>query len=206
MRSTHRFHNDAGLFTETGERKYLNAAERQRFYEALACVDHPAERTFCKLIFWTGCRISEALQMTGGHVDIDAGTVVIRSLKKHGRLKGRHFRVLHVPRYLVKELAAVHGLGCLSSGLHSRTSRRLWNFTRQRGWKLIKRVMRRAGIDGSRATARGLRHGFGVHAILSGVPQTTLQRWLGHASLETTGIYVAVMGTEERHLARRMWA
>lgn len=199
MRSTNSFHTEASLFTEAGERKYLNANERQRFYDALAFMDDPAERSFCKLIYWTGCRISEALQVTQEHIDVEAGTVLIRSLKKHGRLKGKHYRTLHVPRDFVGELSTVPGLRCQSS-------RHLWNFTRQKGWRLIKEAMTHAGVYGPRASARGLRHGFGVHAILSGVPETTLQRWLGHTSLETTAIYIAVMGAEERDIARRMWA
>jgi site-specific recombinase XerD len=50
-----------------------------------------------------------------------------------------------------------------------------------------------------------LRHGFGIHAIRSGVPVNLVQRWLGHARLETTMIYLQALGSEEREIARRMW-
>jgi integrase len=33
-----------------------------------------------------------------------------------------------------------------------------------------------------------------------------LQRWLGHASMTTTAIYLEAMGDEEREIAARMWA
>lgn len=33
----------------------------------------------------------------------------------------------------------------------------------------------------------GLRCGFGVHAINSGVPLNMLSKWMGHASLEKIG-------------------
>ena len=62
------------------------------------------------------------------------------------------------------------------------------------------------GITGGiHATPKGLRHGFGLHAIRSGVPINLVQRWLGHASMTTTAIYLQAMGTEEREIAARMW-
>jgi integrase len=32
-----------------------------------------------------------------------------------------------------------------------------------------------------------------------------LQKWLGHARLETTAIYATAVGAEERKLAARLW-
>ena len=58
---------------------------------------------------------------------------------------------------------------------------------------------------GIRACARGLRHSFGIHAILSRVPETRLQSWMGHASLKTTAIYVQAAGAENRAFAKLMW-
>jgi integrase len=65
--------------------------------------------------------------------------------------------------------------------------------------------MGEAGISGLHATAKGLRHGFGVAALSRGVPINILQKWLGHASLSTTAIYGDAVGAEERKMARKMW-
>jgi len=54
-------------------------------------------------------------------------------------------------------------------------------------------------------TPKGLRHSFGIHAIRSGVPLNLVQRWLGHASMTTTAIYLQAIGDEEREIAARMW-
>ena len=63
-----------------------------------------------------------------------------------------------------------------------------------------------AGIGaGLHAMPKGLRHGFGLHAMRAGVPISLVQRWLGHARLETTSIYLQAIGVEERELAERMW-
>jgi len=44
-----------------------------------------------------------------------------------------------------------------------------------------------------------------VEAGQKGVPLNIVQRWLGHARMETTAIYANVLGDEERSLARRTW-
>jgi len=67
----------------------------------------------------------------------------------------------------------------------------------------IKRVLARAGIDGLRASPKGLRHGFGVHAEQSGVPLNLVQKWLGHAQPSTTAIYTNAVGLEEYAIAER---
>jgi integrase/recombinase XerD len=82
----------------------------------------------------------------------------------------------------------------------------LWHLSRSRAWQLVKAVMRAAEIaDGPHATPKGLRHGFGLHAVRSGVPLNLVQKWLGHASMATTAIYLQAMGSEEREFAARMW-
>ena len=63
-----------------------------------------------------------------------------------------------------------------------------------------------AGIaPGPHACPGGLRHGFALHAVRSGVPLHLVQRWLSHASLATTAIYLQAIGAEEREIAARMW-
>jgi site-specific recombinase XerD len=85
------------------------------------------------------------------------------------------------------------------------TNERIWRFSRTTAWRRVKEVMQEAGIAGTPAMPKGLRHGFGVNAFQSYVPPHLVQRWMGHASLRTTAIYGDVMGPEERGFAERMW-
>lgn len=64
--------------------------------------------------------------------------------------------------------------------------------------------MHEAHITGARGSSRGLRHGFAVHAV-NKAPITMVKKWLGHSNLETTAIYLDVIGTEEREIAKRLW-
>ncbi len=55
------------------------------------------------------------------------------------------------------------------------------------------------------AKPKSLRHAFGAEAALRKVPLTLIKKWMGHAKLETTEIYTALTGKEERALARLTW-
>src|ERR1700742_1106414 len=72
-------------------------------------------------------------------------------------------------------------------------------------WKIIKAVMREAGIADALCKPTALRHEFAVEAGQKGIPLNIVQRWLGHARIETTAIYASAIGDEERNLARRAW-
>ncbi|MCV6603049.1 MAG: site-specific integrase [Cohaesibacter sp.] len=197
--------NAMSLYNRCGERKYLNSAERERYIAALNIIENPAERTFCELLYWTGCRPSEALGLHAINIDLEENTIIVRSLKKRGDQKGRHFRPIPVPSEFVKRLDDVHNIKSAQARAdHGQTSR-LWPFGRTKGWRLVKTVMDAAGLTGVKSSARGLRHALGVHAAVNRIPQTRLQSWLGHASLETTSIYIDASGPEDRAIARRMW-
>lgn len=198
-------HDGMTLFTGSGERKYLNAAERKRYFEALPVINEPCERTFCETLFWTGCRPSEALALDFMRVNVEDCFLVFQTLKKRGANKGRSFRIVPVPRSFMTRLNRIHGILDVQMSKGANLLARLWSFGRQKGWRLVGEVMHRARIFGIRACARGLRHSFGVHAILCGVPETKLQRWMGHSSLRITGIYLNLIGPEDRAIATRMW-
>lgn len=183
------------LYTSAGQRKYLTPAERARFLEAAYACPRADLGTLCLTLAYTGCRISEALALTAGSIECDAGFIAIQSLKKRARTVV--FREVPAPAELFGVLQKAHGLEDRSA--------RLWPLSRGRAWLLVKGIMREAGIAGPHATPRGLRHSFGLHAIRSGMPLNLVQRWLGHASMHTTAIYLQAIGDEEREIAARMW-
>ncbi len=72
-------------------------------------------------------------------------------------------------------------------------------------WKHISRVMLSAGITGAHATPKGLRHGFGVRMAQKTRNPRLVQKLLGHKSLETTAIYMDLVGEEERAEVLAAW-
>lgn len=186
------------LYTSAGQRKYPTADERDRILGAIGTLSRREVASLCATIMFTGCRVSEALALTAASVDRSQGFITVRSLKKRSNRVA--IREIPVPDTLLLLLDRTHELDTTAPNA------RLWPFSRSRAWQLIKAVMRDAGIAiGPHATPKGLRHGFGMHAVRSGVPINLVQRWLGHARLETTAIYLQAMGPEEREIAARMW-
>ncbi|MGZ3288588.1 MAG: site-specific integrase, partial [Xanthobacteraceae bacterium] len=45
----------------------------------------PPERLFCKVLGWSGARISEALALTPASIDIDSGVASFATLKRRKR-------------------------------------------------------------------------------------------------------------------------
>jgi integrase/recombinase XerD len=84
---------------------------------------------------------------------------------------------------------------------------RLWSMSRTTAYRLVKRVMERAGIEGAQATGKGLRHAFGV-AMLTGktpMPLHLLAQVMGHSSSSTTEIYTQLVGVERRQVVMNAW-
>ncbi len=190
------------LFTNNGLRKYLTPDERRDFIKAAKAHRDTKARTFCLTLAYTGCRISEALELNYKRVDLDAGQLVFRSLKKRdGKV---HHRAVPVPPEHLDALNLVHDVSAIKRR-GRKTTERLWPFARMTGWRRVSEVMEAADISGAHASPKGLRHAFGVHALVKDIPLPLLQRWMGHANLETTSIYLQVIGNEERGFASRLW-
>jgi integrase len=186
---------DWSLYDPQGHRKYLTEAERRAFAKA-AAKQEPNVRTFCLVLKDTGCRLSEALGVTAGHIDAVAGVIVFRSLKK--RRDDVH-RAVPLSPSLLGDLIEVHSLG------DNEADTRLWPWHRMTAHRRVKEVMAEAGIVGPHASAKGLRHGFAVSALERGIPINMVQKWLGHARLTTTAIYGDAVGAEERKMAEKLW-
>jgi integrase/recombinase XerD len=178
------------IYDPNGRRKYANEQERRRLLSAA----HDARADILALAYllaFTGCRISEALALTPEHFDPDSGSVTFRTLKRR-RLA---FRSVPIPQEVCAMICS----------LPSSPEKQIWPMHRVTAWRHIKALFTETQTTGPMACCRGLRHAFGIHAATRGVPQNLIQRWMGHASPETTAIYLDAVGVEERQFAGRMW-
>lgn len=80
------------IYDKYGKRKYLTLEELRSFLSASRLLEAETE-SFCLALVHTGARISEILALTPDQVDLDAGVVVIQSLKKR---RTDHFRAIPV--------------------------------------------------------------------------------------------------------------
>lgn len=180
------------IYDPRGQRKYLNPAERKRFREVAEQLPS-SRRCFCLLFYYTGLRISEALEITPERIDLSEGVVIIRTLKRRNE---HTYRAVPLPRTFLRELRR------LAVSTHHA---RLWSFSRKTGYRIIKAVMNEARIEGAQACPKGLRHGFGIACVQKNVPLPMIAKWMGHTTTQTTAIYLNAVGKEERQFARRIW-
>ncbi|NVK17237.1 MAG: site-specific integrase [Methylocystaceae bacterium] len=182
-----------GLYDLQGRRLYCTADERKAFLKEAQ--NRPIDvELFCLTLCYSGARISEVLNLTPQRIDVENGVIVFETLKKRHR---GVFRAVPIPDFLISRLSRY--------ALPHKPDQRLWHWCRTKAWQEVKSVMAINKTDGPQATAKGLRHGFAINALQSGVPLNMVSKWLGHSSLEITAIYANAYGTEERLIAQRMW-
>ncbi len=198
------------LFSPEGERLYLNTQERADFLAALDD-EAPQDRLFCQVLHYTGCRPTEGLQLIAKRVLVGEQSLVFRSLKKRkvdnkGRKKQPQFRTVPVPELLIDRLDLVFDLRARQKR-GQRLDDPLWPMSRPTAYRLVKRVMDRAGIKGKQATGKGLRHGFGIAMVTATkpVPIHILAQLMGHSDTKTTEIYLQVVGDEKRQIVTEAW-
>lgn len=198
------------LFSPQGERLYLSADERQRFLQA-ALEEERENRVFCSVLHYTGARPSEVLELAPNRISLSDKTLTFKTLKKRkidtkGKVKLPQFRTIPVPEKLIDDLDLVFDLRRIERQGRE-THLPLWVMHRATAYRMVKRVMKRAGIIGKQATGKGLRHGFGV-AMLSGekpLPLNILRDLMGHSDTKTTEIYLQAVGSEKRKLVMQAW-
>lgn len=195
------------LYDSLGNRLYLNADERAAFL-AVARQRPARDRTLCETLHFTGCRPSELIEITPARIDLSGDTIAIRSLKKRKDASGAArivYRTVPVPSDYLDTLNMAHSIREAQKSPR-RAGEPIWPISRVQVWRIVKSVMIAAGIpDAPQRTVKGLRHGYGINAVVKGIPLHMLQKWLGHAQLTTTVIYADAVGKEEQDIAAKMW-
>jgi integrase len=189
---------DWDLYDNQGNRKYLTAEERQRFFDAIPMALDREKRTFALMLYYSGARISEVLALTCGRIDYEREGAVFKNLKR----KNQVFRFVPLPSPFLEKLDDVHRVKDFQC---KKDENLIWSFNRKTGWSAIKAVMDKAGIEGAQATAHGLRHSFVIAHQQSKTPPHMIQAWAGWTTTQMLGVYGRAFGEEERDLASSIW-
>ncbi|MEG2420280.1 MAG: site-specific tyrosine recombinase XerD [Oscillospiraceae bacterium] len=147
------------------------------------------DRAMLELLYATGIRVSELIDLNVEHVNLSAGFVRCISHNKE--------RVIPLYQTAVKAL----------SGYMSRVRGQLIEhqdekalfvnmngerMSRQGFWKLIKHYQEKAGIQ-KEITPHTLRHSFATHLLENGADLRSIQEMLGHADISSTQIYTQLV-------------
>jgi integrase/recombinase XerD len=182
-----------------GERlpSVLGRAEVTRLLEQPSGTDPIAlrDRALLELLYASGLRASELVDLETSQVDLEAG--LVRALGK-----GSKERLVPVGRAAVRAVQTWLARG-RPELLRERVERRLFlNFrggplTRQGLYKIVQRHAEAAGL--SRALSpHTLRHTFATHLLAGGCDLRSLQEMLGHADVATTQVYTHLSSNELR--------
>jgi integrase/recombinase XerD len=155
------------------------------------------DRTMIELMYASGLRVSELVQLKTVHLGLDEG--VLRVLGKGARERLVPFGA-EAHAWLRRYLAQARGpilAGQASDALF--VTRLGAGMTRQMYWRLIKRYATAAGINAP-LSPHTLRHAFATHLLNHGADLRAVQMLLGHADIGTTTIYTHVARERLRQL------
>ncbi|MDD2430313.1 MAG: site-specific tyrosine recombinase XerD [Firmicutes bacterium] len=143
------------------------------------------DKAMLELLYATGMRISELLNLNIGDIELEAGYV---------RTKGKGDKERIVPLGEVANEAIKKYLSASRPRLLKRptdayfVNARGGRLSRQGFWKILKSYASKAGITKD-VSPHSLRHSFATHLLQNGADLRTVQELLGHADIATTQIY-----------------
>jgi integrase/recombinase XerD len=169
--------------------RLLSQQEVNNLIDATAHVSMPRaarDRALLDVIYSTGMRVSEAINLRLGDIDLETNEV---------RCTGRGNRPRKAPllpravdalrQYLNDARTALMGNVSTDYVFLNPQGTRL---TRQAVWLMTRQYARTAHIDGE-VTPHTLRHSRAAHMLGDGQDVRRVQEWLGHANLATTQMY-----------------
>ena len=175
--------------------KMLSMEEVDQFLAAHAGSDPRAlrDRAMVELLYATGMRVSELIDLDVNSIYLDLGFVrCIGKGNKERIIPIGEEALLAIDRFLKHGRAQLikREQKCEALFLNHRGTR----LTRQGLWKIMKNHANRAGIS-KVITPHLLRHSFATHLLMNGADLRAVQEMLGHADISTTQIYTHVTNT-----------
>ncbi|GKT12460.1 MAG: integrase/recombinase XerD [Thiomicrorhabdus sp.] len=147
------------------------------------------DRAILELMYATGLRVSEVVDLPFEQVNLSAGLVQVTGKGCKERIVPMgELAIEWIERY-IKESRPILVKGRFVSTLFiSRIGRTM---TRQTLWHRVKNLAFDVGIQ-NKLSPHTLRHAFATHLINHGADLRTVQLLLGHSDLSTTQIYTHV--------------
>ena len=174
--------------TPKASKKLPVVLTRKEIKDLIGNTENIKHRLLIELLYSTGLRLSECINLQYSNLDLNDGTGWVRLGKG---AKDRIFIVSEIFKkdlldYIEKKNAggkgyifSINGRKMSASGIQH----------------AIKVSAERAGIDKS-VHVHTLRHSFATHLLENGVDIRKIQKLLGHSNLQTTQIYTQVSNEE----------
>lgn len=158
------------------------------------------DRAFLQLMYATGMRVSEAVNLPLHHLQWDKGYLLTMG-------KGNKERLIPIGR------EALAALKDFVEGVRPQWAKdnspdvtflsprgRVW--TRQTAWRMIRNYALKIGAP-QKVTPHMLRHSFATHLLEHGADLRSVQEMLGHADVTTTQIYTHLSTTHLKDIYKK---
>ena len=155
------------------------------------------DRALTELLYGAGLRVSEAMGLDKGGVDLDGR--LVRCIGK-----GNKERIVPIGRQAVEALRRYLSRG--RPHLDRRHRPELFlnaqggPLTRAGAFLILRRLAAKAGLEPERVHPHLLRHSFATHLLEGGADLRSVQEMLGHADLATTELYTHVTDRRRREV------
>jgi integrase/recombinase XerD len=175
----------------------LSPGEAERLLEAAAGTAPRAlrDRALAELLYGAGLRVSEAVGLARGGVDLEQR--VVRAIGK-----GDRERVVPIGRAASEALRRylAHGRPHLDRRHRPELflNAKGGPLTRAGAFLILRRLAEKAGLEPHRVHPHLLRHSFATHLLEGGADLRSVQEMLGHADLATTELYTHVSDRRRR--------
>lgn len=158
------------------------------------------DRTMLELLYATGIRVSELI-----NIEVEDVNLLMGFVKVFG--KGNKERIIPLGETVI-ELLKTYIENVRPQLLKKQVTHTLFlnmqgkPLTRQGIWKIIKQTGAKAGIQ-KRLTPHTLRHSFATHLLENGADLRAVQEMLGHSDISTTQLYTHVSKTQIRKMYQK---
>lgn len=172
--------------------KALTVDEAIALMEAPGREDAPARRdaALLEFLYATGARVSEAVGIDLGNVDLTDKVVLVTGKGDKQRLVPLGAKAVETLRqWLPDRLRLLRPNEPGDPVFLNLRGRRL---SRQGAFNVVKRHAEAAGIEPRRVSPHVLRHSAATHMVEAGADLRTVQEMLGHATISTTQVYTRV--------------
>lgn len=164
---------------------------RKEIEKILSSITNTKQKIMISLSYGSGLRVSEAINLKVGDIDLSELTIHIKNAK------GGKDRISILPKALINGLKS----------LIKEKERGAYVFESERGGKLSARTaqvifskaLKKSLIQKS-ATFHSLRHSFATHLLENGVDIRYVQELLGHANIRTTQVYTKVTNPKLKNI------
>lgn len=165
----------------------LTSKEVDLLLEQPQCIDAKGyrDKAMLELLYATGIRVTELIDLNIGDVNLTAGIIRCRSKNKERFIPMYTAAIKALTEYidLVRpQMIAVPDEQSLFVNVNGE------RMSRQGFWKIIKYYQKKANIEKD-ITPHTLRHSFAAHLLENGADIHAIQEMMGHADISSTQIY-----------------